>query len=72
VKTELADGLPLVQGDRVQLQQVILNLIINAVEAMCAASEGVRELVINTVDSRSVLVAVRDSGLGPVRSISPD
>jgi C4-dicarboxylate-specific signal transduction histidine kinase len=66
VKTELADGLPLVQGDRVQLQQVILNLIINAVEAMCTASEGVRELVINTekADSRSVLVAVRDSGPG--------
>jgi C4-dicarboxylate-specific signal transduction histidine kinase len=66
VKTELADGLPLVQGDRVQLQQVILNLTINAVEAMCAASEGARELVINTekADSRSVLVAVRDSGPG--------
>ena len=66
VKTELVDGLPLVQGDRVQLQQVILNLIINAIEAMCAASEGARELVINTekADSRSVLVAVRDSGPG--------
>jgi C4-dicarboxylate-specific signal transduction histidine kinase len=66
VKTELADGLPLVQGDRVQLQQVILNLIINAVEAMCAASEGARELVINSekADSRSVLVSVRDLGPG--------
>jgi C4-dicarboxylate-specific signal transduction histidine kinase len=66
VKTELADGLPLVQGDRVQLQQVVVNLIINAIEAMCAASEGARELLINTekADSRSVLVAVRDSGPG--------
>jgi C4-dicarboxylate-specific signal transduction histidine kinase len=66
MKTELADGLPLVQGDRVQLQQVVVNLIINAIEAMCAASEGARELLINTekADSRSVLVVVRDSGPG--------
>jgi C4-dicarboxylate-specific signal transduction histidine kinase len=42
VQTELLDGLPLVRGDRVQLQQVILNLIINAVEAMSAVKEGTR------------------------------
>ena len=66
VKTELADGLPLVQADRVQLQQVVVNLIINAIEAMCAADGGTRELFIITgrADSRSVLVAVRDSGPG--------
>src|SRR6266481_6370151 len=47
-QTQLAQGLPLIQGDRVQLQQVILNLIINAVEAMSAVSEGARELLIST------------------------
>jgi PAS domain S-box-containing protein len=66
VQTQLAQGLPLIQGDRVQLQQVILNLIINAVEAMSAASEGSRELLISTgkAESEGVLVAVRDSGPG--------
>ena len=41
VQTQLADGLPLIQGDRVQLQQVILNLIINAVEAMSGVERGI-------------------------------
>ena len=40
VQTQLAEGLPLIQGDRVQLQQVILNLIINAVEAMSGSARG--------------------------------
>jgi PAS domain S-box-containing protein len=64
VQTQLAEGLPLIQGDRVQLQQVILNLIINAVEAMSVVSEGARELLISTGKDASggVLVAVRDSG----------
>src|SRR5262245_45641627 len=44
VKTELAQGLPLIHGDRVQLQQVILNLVINAIEAMSSMREGAREL----------------------------
>jgi signal transduction histidine kinase len=66
VQTQLAEGLPLIQGDRVQLQQVILNLIINAVEAMSAVSEESRELLISTEKDASggVLVAVRDSGPG--------
>ena len=66
VQTELAGGLPLIQGDRVQLQQVMLNLIINAVEAMRGTSEGPRELLISTerTDSDGVVVAVRDSGPG--------
>jgi PAS domain S-box-containing protein len=66
VQTQLAEGLPLIQGDRVQLQQVILNLIINAVEAMSGTSEGSRELLISTgkAESDEVLVAVRDSGPG--------
>jgi hypothetical protein len=48
VRTQLAKGLPLIQADRVQLQQVILNLIVNAFEALSLVSEGVRELVIRT------------------------
>ena len=66
VQTQLAEGLPLIRGDRVQLQQVILNLIINAVEAMSAVSEGARELLISTGKDASggVLVTVRDSGPG--------
>jgi signal transduction histidine kinase len=42
VQTQLAEGLPLIQGDRIQLQQVILNLTINAVEAMSSTGEGLR------------------------------
>jgi C4-dicarboxylate-specific signal transduction histidine kinase len=66
VQAQLAEGLPLIQGDRVQLQQVILNLIMNAVEAMSGISEGSRELLISTakIESDGVLVAVRDSGPG--------
>ncbi|MDB5541276.1 MAG: domain S-box protein [Devosia sp.] len=66
VRTELADDLPPVQGDRVQLQQVILNLIVNAMEAMSSDSEGPRELVIGTAraDPEGVLVTVRDTGPG--------
>jgi C4-dicarboxylate-specific signal transduction histidine kinase len=66
VRTELADGLPFIEGDRVQLQQVMLNLIINAVEAMSEMSEGSRELLISTgkSDTDDVDVAVRDSGPG--------
>ena len=65
-KTQLSVGLPFVLGDRVQLQQVILNLIMNAIEAMSEVSDGSRELRISTreVDSSSVLVAVSDSGPG--------
>ena len=66
VRTQLADGLPLVRGDRVQLQQVMLNLIVNAVQAMSGVSDGARELQISTrtAESDGVLVTVRDSGPG--------
>jgi signal transduction histidine kinase len=65
VQTRLADGLFPVQGDRVQLQQVVLNLILNAVEAMGSLETGARELLISTgLDHTGVLVAVRDSGPG--------
>jgi PAS domain S-box-containing protein len=65
LETQLAD-LPLIQADRIQLQQVILNLIINAVQAMSDVTEGSRELWISTGTDASgqVLVAVRDSGPG--------
>jgi PAS domain S-box-containing protein len=66
LKTQLAKGLPLVEGDRVQLQQVILNLIMNAVEAMSGIAEGARELQIRTETEAAgdVLVTVQDSGPG--------
>jgi signal transduction histidine kinase len=66
VQTQLADGLPLIHGDRVQLQQVILNLIVNAVEAMSGVSGGARELLISSGRdaSGSVLVGLQDSGPG--------
>jgi PAS domain S-box-containing protein len=66
LQTELAKGLPLIRGDRIQLQQVILNLIVNAIEATSGASEGARGLLISTGKdaSNAVLVAVRDSGPG--------
>jgi signal transduction histidine kinase len=65
VQIRLADGLFPILGDRVQLQQVLLNLVLNAAEAMGAVEEGVRELVISTEqDQAGALVAVRDSGPG--------
>src|ERR1700682_5793067 len=66
LQTELANGLPRIWGDRVQLQQVILNLIMNAIEAMSENNEGLRELLISTsMDTPGgVIVAVRDSGPG--------
>jgi len=66
VQMQLAQGLSSVQGDRVQLQQVILNLILNAIEAMVSVDDELRELVIST-ESRlgeGVLVSVGDSGPG--------
>ena len=65
VQTRYTEGLPEVQVDRVQIQQVVLNLILNAVEAMSLV-EGPRELVITTEQQKAggVLVAVRDSGPG--------
>ena len=65
VQTRLADGLFPIHGDRVQLQQVILNLILNAVEAMGSVEAGARDLLISTEQGLTgVLVAVRDSGPG--------
>ena len=70
VQTRLTEGLAAVQGDRVQLQQVVLNLILNAAEAMSTVEAGPRELLISTEQTQTggVLVSVRDSGPG----IDPD
>jgi signal transduction histidine kinase len=64
--TDLAADLPLVDGDRIQLQQVILNLILNAKDALSAVQTHSRELVVTSRkgESGEVLVAVRDTGHG--------
>ena len=70
-QTELVEGLPLVHGDRVEPQQVILNLILNAIEAMSETSEEPRELLITTgkAESRPTGHCARfGSGTGPVLS----
>ena len=65
VQTRLSEGLFPTPGDRVQLQQVVLNLILNAVEAMGSVEAEPRELLISTEQhDKGVLVAVRDSGPG--------
>jgi signal transduction histidine kinase len=66
LQTRLSNDLPIVDGDRVQLQQVILNLILNAIEAMNLVAEGPRDLVISSAnsDSNGVLISVQDSGPG--------
>jgi C4-dicarboxylate-specific signal transduction histidine kinase len=66
LQAELAGDLPLVHGDRIQLQQVLLNLMINAIEAMSTAADGQSELVVRSArdGAKGVIVAVSDSGLG--------
>ena len=66
LRTDFAANLPFVLGDRVQLQQVILNLMMNGIEAMSSVGDGSRELLIKTQrdDSEQVLISVIDSGIG--------
>jgi signal transduction histidine kinase len=66
VSTQLADDSPRIQGDRVQLQQVMLNLIVNAIQSMSGVEDGNRELHISTacIEPEGVRVAVRDTGHG--------
>jgi C4-dicarboxylate-specific signal transduction histidine kinase len=66
VENQLSDDVPLVLADRVQLQQVILNLMMNAIEAMSGAGEGPRELLVRsgTDESQRILISIQDSGPG--------
>src|SRR5207245_6426736 len=65
IRTELAGDLPPVRGDRVQLQQVVLNLVINGIEAMSTVQDRPREMVIRTQtgEAHQVRVTVQDSGI---------
>jgi signal transduction histidine kinase len=66
IQMELAPGLPLVRGDRIQLQQVIINLATNAAQAMAMIADRVRMLIIRSMpyEDNDVLVAVEDAGVG--------
>jgi len=66
LKMNLAASLPRVSGDRIQLQQVILNLVMNGIEAMNTVTDRPREMIIRSSahESGKVLVAVQDSGVG--------
>jgi C4-dicarboxylate-specific signal transduction histidine kinase len=66
LRTKLADGLPLIQGHKSQLQQVIVNLVHNSIEAMDTVTERSRVLLVKTDrhDSNAVIVVVEDSGPG--------
>jgi signal transduction histidine kinase len=66
LRLELAAGLPMVMGDRVQLQQVIINFVINGVQAMANVSGRARQLLIRTQlgELDEVLLAVQDAGPG--------
>lgn len=66
LQTELSEALPLIRGDRIQLQQIILNLVMNAIEAMSGAGQPARILSICSRQdgAHGILVAVRDTGPG--------
>jgi signal transduction histidine kinase len=66
VGTQLSDDIPVILADRIQLQQVILNLMMNAIESMSGAGEGPRELLVRsgTDESQGIVVSVQDSGPG--------
>jgi signal transduction histidine kinase len=66
IRSELADNLPTITGDRIQLQQVILNLLRNASDAMVGVDDRPRQLLIRTEqeDGTCVRVTVRDTGVG--------
>jgi C4-dicarboxylate-specific signal transduction histidine kinase len=64
-KTKLTTGLPAILGDRVQLQQVVLNLIMNAIAAMSTISDRPRTLLLKSaIDTERVLIQVQNSGKG--------
>ncbi|MEI9413469.1 CHASE3 domain-containing protein [Mesorhizobium sp. Cs1321R2N1] len=65
LRLELTEGLPPIRGDRVQLQQVMLNLIINAIEAMASVRDGSRELLIRTCQAEPAAIVVEVCDTGP-------
>jgi signal transduction histidine kinase len=66
VKTKFAKDLPIITGDRVQLQQVVLNLILNALQAMGTVSEDARQMLITTsqTEMNDLCIGVQDTGPG--------
>jgi signal transduction histidine kinase len=66
LRTEFAPALPMILGDRVQLQQVVINLVMNGIEAMQSTTDRPRELVIRSGqdDAHGVLASVTDCGVG--------
>ena len=73
INLELSAGLPVVQGDRIHLQQVVLNLILNAMEAMAKSSAGERRITVRTrqTSDDDVEISVTDSGPGIELPILP-
>jgi signal transduction histidine kinase len=66
LRTDFGEGLPIIRGDRVQLQQVILNLVLNATDAMKEIDDRPRNLFVSTArdEADRVRLSVRDSGIG--------
>jgi len=66
LEIQLSEHIPIIMADRVQLQQVILNLMMNAIEAMNRDGEGPRELLVRSEvdESKHVVISVQDSGPG--------
>ncbi len=73
VQVELASDLPAVVGDRIQLQQVVLNLMMNGIEAMTAVSDRPRQLLIRSEveGANQIRISIRDSGVGVTEEAMP-